>query len=46
MGLPDVSVLVYAHRADTAHPAGCRDWLEKVIKDLELQDWSLRGARR
>lgn len=31
MVLPDVNVLVYAHREDTAHHAGCREWVEKVI---------------
>lgn len=31
MVLPDVNVLVYAHREDTAHHAGCRGWLETVV---------------
>ena len=35
MVLPDVNVLVYAHREDTAHHAGCRNWLEKVINGHE-----------
>lgn len=35
MVLPDVNVLVYAHREDTPHHAGCRDWVEKVINGDE-----------
>ena len=35
MVLPDVNVLVYAHREDTAHHAGCRNWVEKVINGHE-----------
>ncbi len=35
MLLPDVNVLVYAHREDAAHHAGCRDWLEQVINGDE-----------
>ena len=35
MVLPDVNVLVYAHRADVPQHAGCRDWLEKVINGDE-----------
>ncbi len=31
MVLADVNVLVYAHREDTAHHAGCRRWLEDVV---------------
>ena len=31
MILPDVNVLVYAHRADTPNHAAYRDWLEEVI---------------
>ncbi|MGC9333111.1 MAG: type II toxin-antitoxin system VapC family toxin [Anaerolineae bacterium] len=31
MILPDVNVLVYAHREDTAHHAACRTWLEAAI---------------
>lgn len=31
MVLPDVNVLAYAHREDTAHHAGCRRWLEAAI---------------
>jgi len=29
--LPDVNVLVYAHREDSSQHAGCRDWLEKLV---------------
>lgn len=35
MVLPDVNVLVYAHREDTAHHAGCRGWLEAVVNGDE-----------
>jgi len=35
MVLPDVNVLVYAHREDSAHHAGCRGWVEKVINGDE-----------
>jgi predicted nucleic acid-binding protein len=35
MVLADVNVLAYAHREDTAHHAGCRDWLEKLINGDE-----------
>jgi uncharacterized protein len=31
MVLPDVNVLVYAHREDTPHHTACRDWLERLI---------------
>ena len=31
MVLPDVNVLVYAHREDTPHHGGCRNWLEQLI---------------
>ena len=31
MVLPDVNVLVYAHRSDAAHHQGCRQWLESVL---------------
>jgi toxin-antitoxin system PIN domain toxin len=31
--LPDVNVLVYAHRADAPHHATCNAWLEAVIND-------------
>jgi len=33
--LPDVNVLVYAHREDTAHHAECRGWLESVVNGDE-----------
>jgi toxin-antitoxin system PIN domain toxin len=29
--LPDVNILVYAHRKDTAHHAAARRWVESVI---------------
>jgi toxin-antitoxin system PIN domain toxin len=29
--LPDVNVLVYAHRKDSAHHAACRRWLEATL---------------
>ena len=35
MVLADVNVLVYAHREDTAHHAGCRGWLERVVNGDE-----------
>ena len=35
MVLPDVNVLVYAHREDSAHHAACRPWLEAVINGNE-----------
>jgi toxin-antitoxin system PIN domain toxin len=33
--LPDVNVLVYAHREDTPQHAACRGWLENVINGDE-----------
>jgi toxin-antitoxin system PIN domain toxin len=33
--LPDVNVLVYAHREDTEHHAACRRWLEATINGEE-----------
>jgi uncharacterized protein len=33
--LPDVNVLVYAHREDAAHHAACRGWLEGVVNGDE-----------
>jgi uncharacterized protein len=33
--LPDVNVLVYAHRQDTAHHAACLAWLEGVANGVE-----------
>lgn len=35
MVLPDVSVLVYAHREDTEHHVACRRWLEATINGEE-----------
>ncbi len=35
MVLPDVNVLVYAHREDTADHAGYRNWVENVINGDE-----------
>lgn len=35
MVLPDVNVLVYAHRQDAAHHAVCRAWLEDTINGAE-----------
>jgi len=29
--LPDVNVLVYAHRAESSHHELCRDWLRRTI---------------
>jgi uncharacterized protein len=29
--LPDVNILVHAHRSDSAHHAVCRTWLESVL---------------
>jgi uncharacterized protein len=33
--LPDVNVLVYAHRSDSAHHEACRQWLESVLSSDE-----------
>lgn len=35
MVLPDVNVLVYAHREDSPHHAGCRQWVEAVVNGSE-----------
>ena len=35
MVLPDVNVLVYAHREDSAHHTACRVWLEGVVNGNE-----------
>ena len=35
MVLPDVNVLVYAHRADAQHHAECRGWIEGIINGDE-----------
>ena len=32
MTLPDVNVLVYAHREDSPHHVACRDWLLETLK--------------
>ena len=49
MVLPDVNVLVYAHREDSAHHGVCRDWLETVINGNEsygLSELVLSGFLR
>ena len=49
MVLPDVNVLVYAHREDTPHHGGCRDWLEQLINGdaaFGLSEWVLSGFLR
>lgn len=35
MLLPDINVLVYAHREDTVHHGVCREWLEAVVNGDE-----------
>ena len=35
MVLPDVNVLVYAHREDSGRHAACRTWLEGVVNGNE-----------
>jgi toxin-antitoxin system PIN domain toxin len=35
MVLPDVNVLVYAHRKETAHHEACRAWLESLVNGDE-----------
>lgn len=35
MVLPDVNVLIYAHREDTTQHRGCRRWLESVLNGDE-----------
>jgi hypothetical protein len=35
MVLPDVNVLVYAHREETAHHGACHDWLEGILNGDE-----------
>ncbi len=35
MQLPDVNVLVYAHREDSPHHAACLNWLESTINGDE-----------
>jgi toxin-antitoxin system PIN domain toxin len=47
--LPDVNVLVYAHREDATHHAACRAWVETVINGDEsfgLSDLVLSGFVR
>jgi uncharacterized protein len=47
--LPDVNVLVDAHREDAPHHAACRGWLEGVINGSEaygLSDLVLSGFVR
>ena len=49
MVLPDVNVLVYAHREETASHAGCRKWLESVINgdhSYAISDLVLSGFVR
>ena len=49
MVLPDVNVLVYAHREETASHAACRKWLEDVINGDEyygISDLVLSGFVR
>jgi uncharacterized protein len=49
MVLPDVNVLVYAHREDAAHHAACYAWLEGVVNGSEaygLSDFVLSGFVR
>jgi toxin-antitoxin system PIN domain toxin len=47
--LPDVSVLVYAHREDAPHHALCHAWLEAVVNGQEsyaLSELVLSGFLR
>lgn len=49
MVLPDVNVLVYAHREETANHPVCRNWLEQVINGDEaygVSDLVLSGFVR
>lgn len=49
MVLPDVNVLVYAHREDAPHHADCREWLESVVNGHEsygLSELVLSGFLR
>lgn len=32
--LPDVNVRVYAHREDSLHRSGCRQWVEALVKSV------------
>ena len=40
MVLPDVNVLVHAHRSDSVHHAACRAWLEAVLSSDEAFGFS------
>jgi uncharacterized protein len=47
--LPDVNVLVYAHRGDAPHHALCHEWLEAVVNGQEsyaLSELVLSGFLR
>lgn len=47
--LPDVNVLVYAHRAETAHHEACRKWIEEVLNGdqaYSMSDLVLSGFIR
>ncbi len=49
MILPDVNVLVYAHREESAHHSACRGWLETVINgdtSYGISDLVLSGFMR
>lgn len=49
MVLPDVNVLVYAHREDTPHHVACREWLEVVMNGdaaYSISDLVLSGFVR
>ena len=49
MMLPDVNVLVYAHREDAAYHAACHAWLEGVVNGNEsygLSELVLSGFMR
>lgn len=49
MLLPDVNVLVYAHREDAPHHAGCSHWLHALINGDEafgLSELVLSGVLR
>ena len=49
MVLPDVNVLVYAHREDALHHAGCREWVESMVNGDEaygLSELVLSGFLR
>lgn len=49
MVLPDVNVLVHAHRSDAVHHEACRGWLESVLASDEaygISDLVLSGFVR